>query len=184
MAKLVSKTYGEALFELAIEENTAAELMNEIVSLISVLDENKDFEKILTHPGIPKGEKLSIVENTFKGRMSNSLYGLLMLMVEKDRAANIREVFEYYLNEVKDYLKIGVVYVTTPTDLSGAQKAKIEEKILATSKYETLETHYILDETLIGGAVIRIGDRRIDSSIRTKLDGLKRQLLQLKFAQE
>lgn len=183
MAKLVSKTYGEALFELVIEENNAKEILDEIASLTGILDENPDFERILTHPGVTKAEKLSLIESTLKDRISGSLYGLLMLMVEKDRASFIREVFEYFTNEVKDYLKIGVCFVTTPLELSNEQKKSIEQRILATSKYETLEMHYQIDTALIGGAVMRIGDRRIDSSIRTKLEGLKRQLLQIKFAQ-
>ena len=59
MAKLVSKTYGEALFEVAMEsgEDKAAELQEEIKTLRTVLAENPEFDELMEHPGIPKQEK-------------------------------------------------------------------------------------------------------------------------------
>ena len=58
MAKLVSKTYGDALFELAVEENRTDSLLEEIQMVQAVLNENEDFEKILMHPEIPNTEKI------------------------------------------------------------------------------------------------------------------------------
>ena len=52
MAKLVSKTYGEALFELAVEENKLDALMEEVEAVIQVLDANEDFVKLMSHPKI------------------------------------------------------------------------------------------------------------------------------------
>ena len=60
MAKLVSKTYGEALYEVAMEsgEDKAIQLMEEINDLMKILEENPDFHKLMKHPGIAKQEKL------------------------------------------------------------------------------------------------------------------------------
>ena len=80
MAKLVSKTYGEALFELAVEENKAQSLMEEIKTVQTVLKENPDFDKLMKHPGVPKQEKLQVVREIFKGRVSNELAGFLEIV--------------------------------------------------------------------------------------------------------
>ena len=85
-------------------------------------------------------------------------------------------VFEYFSNLVKEEKKIGKADVTTAIVLTQAQKEKVEKKLLETTKYETFEMCYHVDETLIGGMVIRIGDRVVDSSIKTKLYDLSRQL--------
>ena len=61
-------------------------------------------------------------------------------------------------------------------ELKKIQKTAIEKKILATTEYESLEMNYQLDPSLIGGMVIRIGDRVVDGSIKTKLDKLSREL--------
>ena len=67
MAKLVSKTYGEALFELAVEEGKEEEFLQEIESLKEILDANPDFGKLMNHPKILKEEKLKVVEEVFQG---------------------------------------------------------------------------------------------------------------------
>ena len=73
MAKLVSKTYGEALFELAVEENKLDALMEEVEAVIQVLDDNEDFVKLMCHPKICVEEKCSVLETVFHGRVSLSL---------------------------------------------------------------------------------------------------------------
>ena len=57
----------------------------------------------------------------------------------------------------------------------------MEQKILETTAFVKLEPHYSVDRELIGGLVIRIGDRVVDSSIRTKLDQMTKQLLQIQL---
>ena len=61
MAKLVSKTYGEALFELAVEEGKEEEFLQEIESLKEILDANPDFGKLMNHPKILKSMPFSII---------------------------------------------------------------------------------------------------------------------------
>ena len=73
-------------------------------------------------------------------------------------------------------MKIGVVYVTTPTELSDVQKQKIEARLSETSSYETLEMNYNVDASLLGGIRIRIDDRVVDNTIQTKLDEMTRKL--------
>ena len=66
--------------------------------------------------------------------------------------------------------------ITTAMAMSDAQKEKVEKKLLETTKYESFEMCYHVDESLIGGMLIRIGDRVVDSSIKTKLYELSKEL--------
>ena len=79
MAKLVSKTYGEALFELAHEENRASEMLKEIQSVQEILKSNPEFCNMMLHPGIAKQEKLKIVDEVFKGRTSDEITGFIRI---------------------------------------------------------------------------------------------------------
>lgn len=90
-------------------------------------------------------------------------------------------IFQYFIDKVKEVSGIGVAYVTTPTELSDAQKESVKARLLATTSYQTMEMNYQTDASLIGGMVIRIGDRVVDSSIRTKLSDLTKQLLQIQL---
>ena len=67
-------------------------------------------------------------------------------------------------------------YVTSAMELSDAQKAAVEKRLLETTKYVKFEMHYDVDSELIGGMVIRIGDRVVDTSIKTKLYELSKSL--------
>ncbi len=86
MAKLVSKVYGEALFEVAVDHGYAIRLMNETAELQKILEDNPDFEKLMKHPVIPKQEKLSMGEKVFRARVSDDLAEFLKIVVTKDRS--------------------------------------------------------------------------------------------------
>ena len=85
--------------------------------------------------------------------------------------------FAYFTAKVKEYKKIGVALVTSPFELTAEQKTKIEKKLLDTTDYKKMEITYREDKTLIGGLVIRIGDRVIDTSIKSRLEELRLQLM-------
>ncbi len=176
MARVVSKTYGEALFELALEENKLDLIEEQIKLLSETITATPDLVKLLTHPKITKEEKKDVIEKSFKGRFDNDIVGLLEIMVEKERAGELPETIEIFEAQFREYKKIGVAYVTSATALSEKQKKQIEQKLIGSTKYESFITEYKVDKGLIGGMVIRIGDRVADSSIRTKLDNLEKNL--------
>ena len=183
MAKLVSKTYGEALFEVAMESGTdkAAQLMEEILGIRDILAKNPEFDGLMKHPAIPKQEKLQVVNNVFKGRISDELESFLEIIVSKERYSDLDAVFTYFIDRVKEQQRIGVAYVTTAVELTTKQKNAVETKLLETSGYRKMEMHYSVEPGIIGGMIVRINDRVVDSSIRTKLDGLTKQLLQIQL---
>lgn len=181
MAKLVTKTYADALFQLAVEDGKVDELYNEVIELINILNENSDLQKILSHPRVDKNEKLKTINDIFTGRVSNEICGFLNQIVVNNRYEEIDGILKHFIDEVKEYKKIGVAYVTTPTALTDALKAKIEQKLLDTTGYVKMEMNYEVDESLIGGVRIRIGDRVVDSSISTKIDELAKDLRKIRI---
>lgn len=185
MAKLVSTTYGDALFELALEENRLDELLEEVELVASLIRENEDLTKLMNHPKINKEEKIKIVENIFDERISKELVGLMRMLVEKGHYPEMDSVFVYFIGKVKEYKNIGTAYVTSAVELTDAQKSSVEKRLLETTKYEKFEIHYDVDSALIGGMVIRIGDRVVDSSVKSKLYDLTRELskIQLKVGE-
>lgn len=181
MAKLISKIYGEALFELAVEEDKVDDLLSEITIVQSILKDNADFGKLMNHPKILKEEKVKIMSEVLKGRVSDELTGFMNLVIIKDRYNEIHAILDYFLMEVKKLKGIGVAYVITPTELSEVKRSDVEERLLATTGYKKMEMHYQIDTALIGGMVIRIGDRVVDGSVSTKLSDLKKSLMQVQI---
>ena len=181
MAKLVSKTYGDALFELALENDTIDSLLEEVKAILTVVRENEDLSKLMSHPKIAKEEKVVIIENIFKNRVSMELTGLMRMIVDKGHYTEMESVLEYFVNRVKEYKNIGTAYVTSAVELTKAQKKAVEKRLLETTKYVKFEMNFETDAALIGGMVIRIGDRVVDSSIKTKLYDLTRELTKIQL---
>ena len=182
MAKLIEGSYGDALFELALEQNELDSVAEQVDVLAQSFAENPELLKLLTHPKISKEEKISVIENIFKGRFSDDIVGFLVIITEKDRGAEIENILRYFQAKVREYKKIGVARVISAIELSKEQKAQVEKKLLQQTSYESFEVDYSVDASLIGGMVIRIGDRVVDSSIRTKLDSMTKSLRKASLA--
>lgn len=75
MAKLVSKTYAQALFELAVEEGKTTDFLEEAVALLEVLRSNAEFGQFMNHPKIQKEDKLEVVKNVFREKLSREMLG-------------------------------------------------------------------------------------------------------------
>ncbi len=185
MAKLVSKTYGDALFELAVESGQMDEMLEEARLIKQILQENNELSKLMNHPKIVKEDKIQILEQVFKGKVRDEITGLMRMLVSKDHYGEMESVFAYFIDQVKEYKNIGTAYVTAPMPLSDSQKEQVKKRLLETTKYVEFEMFYDVDESLIGGMVIRIGDRVIDSSVKSKLMTLTRELskIQLKVGE-
>lgn len=182
MAKLVSSTYSQALFETGIEDGTLDNLYEEAGVVLRVLSENPDFSRLMNHPKIMREEKEQIVESVFRGRLSDEFTGFLKIIVTNRRYGEIDAIIADFVRKVKEYKKIGVAYVVTPLELSEDQKKAVKQKLLDTTGYVSMEMNYDIDESLIGGMVIRIGDRVVDSSIKSKLAELKKELSSIQLS--
>lgn len=176
MAKLVSSTYGDALFELALEQNSVDTLFEEANFIRNVFLESEDVLRLFNHPKIRKDEKNAFIENVFKGRVSEDIIGFLHIIVNKDRYSDILPIFEYFIHRVKEHKGIGTALVTSAIELTDAQKDAVVKKLLATTRYTSFEMEYTVDPSILGGLIIRIQDRVVDSSLKTQLEKLTKQL--------
>ena len=182
MAKLIETTYGDALFELAVQESKIDALYDEAFAVIKAFNDNPELGKLLGSPKVEKEEKVSVIENIFSQFVSKEMTGLLVIMVSKDRQGGIVDTIEYFLDRVLEYKKIGVAYVCTAKPLTDSQKEKVVAKLLETTEYEDFKMNYSVDESLIGGMVIRIKDRVVDSSIKHKIEELAKDLKKVQLA--
>ncbi len=182
MAKLISGTYGEALFELALEEHREDQFLEEAQGLLLVLQQNPELNQMMNHPKIVREEKLSTLKSIFEGKISGEMLGFLTVIVEKDRYGSMEAILSYFIDKMKEYKGIGIAYVQTAVALTQEQKKQVEAKLLETTKYRQMEMHYEVCDALIGGMIIRIGDRVVDSSIRSRLSDMERSLMKIQLA--
>ena len=145
MAKLVSTTYGDALFELALEEGKLQEMRAEVEALRQVFVENDEIGTILSHPEMDKNSKITFMENIFKGKCSDNMMGFLVLTVEKGRHADIIPILDYFIKKAKEEEGIGTASVTSAVELTEKGREVIEARLLELTNYKSFETTYIVD---------------------------------------
>ncbi len=181
MAKLVSKTYSDALFGIAVEQDLVDALMEEVEQVLQIWKDNPEMKQLLTHPKIPKEERRDIVKEVFHDRVSEIMEGFLVTLVDKDRIRELEDVGSFFMGTVKEYKNIGVATVTTAVEMTDEQKRQVVDRLLSLTKYVEFETDYRVDGSLIGGMVIRIGDRVVDGSVRHKLDAMAKDLTKIQL---
>ena len=86
MAKQIDSTYGDALYELAVEEQKTDSVLEEMTGLLQVFRENEELLQVLTHPEVQKEQKLELIRNVFQGRVSDDVMGMLLIVVQNDRS--------------------------------------------------------------------------------------------------
>lgn len=151
MAKLVSKVYGDALFETAMEKELVDILYEETSALLPILQANPELFSVLGNPQIVKEEKVALLHQVFSGKIAEELMGFLSIIVEKDRQNEMISILEYFIQRVKKFKKIGAAYVTSAVELGAEQKAALEKRLLETTGYVQFEMHYDVDTSLLGG---------------------------------
>ena len=181
MAKLVVKRYATALFDLAASEGAMAKYEEEVKVIVKALHDEPDFMAVLQDHKVTREDKISIVENIFTGKVSAPIVGLLELLVNKGRQAEILNVLEAFLDMVKAESGIIKAVVTSAIPLKEAQLEALREKLEASTKSK-IELETIVDSSIIAGLVVRVGDKVVDASYKGEMQTLKKQLSKLKLA--
>ena len=177
MAREVESVYGNALFEAAKDEGRLNELFGESESLQEIICGNPELSRVLTHPDIKSDEKLALIDNIFAGRADGLFVETMKLAIDKGHSGHIAGILRFFSDRVMEELKIGRAEVSSAVPLSDIQREKVENKLLETTGFSKLNVNYKVDKTLIGGLVIKIGDRVVDSSVKTSLESLRKSLI-------
>ena len=168
--------YSRAMFLLAQEEGKLVEYGQELQSLADGLESAPELKAFLESPMIPRQAKQEAAEKIFAGELSPMVMNFLRLLLDKQRISIFREIVRQYENFANEAQGILVADVTTARDLSDSLGERLMAKLgEVTGKKIKLRKH--LDEKLLGGAVVRMGDRLLDGSLRSRMKALEAQLL-------
>lgn len=175
MVELVTKSYSEILFDLAKEENLLEAMGDEINAIAGIFSQNADYMNFLTSPQIDKEEKIKTVDAVFGEKVSKLSSNFLKVLISNGRISYIESISRYFKTLMRDYLGIAYVEAITATPMSDEQKNSLIEK-LENKLNKKIELNNIVNESIIGGMKILVGEKSIDASIKTRLSELQLQL--------
>lgn len=173
---IVSRRYSSALFDTAKEEGKIEIVLEQLNLLEKLLNENQKICNILEHPNVSSIEKQQMIDGIFSDILDSSIISLLKLLVEKERVDHIKGIIENYKEFYMNYCNMVKAYVTSVNELDGMQKKNLSLK-LSKLIQKTVAIEYKIDESLLGGLLIMVEDKIIDTTVKGKLDSLKSELL-------
>jgi len=179
----VARRYGQALLDLASEKNMLDQLEKELTHVLDVIEENQELKKVLEHQLIEAKIKQEIFRKIYSETISPIAMNFLLLVLQKKREIALRQIVGQFLNLANEARGIAKAQVRAATQISSEQLEKLRESLEKTiGKKIILEV--IVDEKIIGGLVVKIGDKIIDGSTSTKLKMLEKHLRNASFEQE
>ena len=172
----VAKRYGAALFELALSKQSLVEVGQDLQEIVKAISSNEELLAVLTAPKIPTSRKKEIVAQIFAGANVDVLNTVLLLL-DKKRIKEIAGVEAAYKKLAADAQGYAEATVYSTRQLTAAEEAEISSafgKLVGKSK---LNITNVIDASLIGGVRVQIGNYTFDSTIASKLEGLKKVLV-------
>ncbi|SCZ80590.1 ATP synthase F1 subunit delta [Acidaminobacter hydrogenoformans] len=175
MAQLVAKAYAEALMEAAVELGQLEEIRRDLGFVADTLAENPDFNELFLAPSMTEQDKKSAMEEVFAKNVSKDVMSFIKVLIDKGRESELKEIrkrFEVMADESQGLVK---GRARTSIEMTEQQLKALEEK-LSKQAGKKVSLVNIVDESIIAGVVIEIGDRMIDGSVRKKLAQIKEEL--------
>ncbi len=166
--------YGQGLFELVKEEETIDDILTELKEVLDVIDQNQDLFNLLYHPRFGKKQKKEILTKIFKAEISKHLLNFLHLLIDKNRIEHLAEIYQElkHLIEVERGEASLTVEVESPIELDDSRSDKLKAKLEKMLDKE-VELAVNIKPQLLGGLVLKIGDKVIDGSLEKQLKSLK-----------
>lgn len=168
----VAYRYAKSLIELAEEKGITDTIQKDMQLFDQVCTENHAFELALKSPVVKHLKKLSILKEVFKDKINPMTLSIFTIITNKNRESILPSLATEYLRQY-DILKNNLTAeVTTVSDLNDTQRKEFIDLVAkATGKNVNLKEK--LNTDLIGGYILRVGDKQIDTSVKRKLNDLK-----------
>lgn len=180
MAELVGKRYAQALFEVAVELDKLEEYKDEINTVANIFESEPKLKMIFEHPKLSKNEKKDIVNSIFKGKVSQEIVNLMYIVVDKGRERYINTISKEYTSLSNEKQGIIEAKAITAVAMEEEELSKLEENLSKKFSKKVILTN-IVDESVIGGVLVRVEDKVIDSSIKGKLEMIEKSLKDIRI---
>lgn len=168
--------YAQALFDLASNNQLVEQIETELEGINNLLVENKDLERLLLHPGVPRQEKKRLLNLALTPACSPLLKKFLYFVIDKRRDRILRLLLDSYRSVIRKAKGIVIANVQSAIKLGDDRIDRLKTALerLIGKKVEIKTT---INQKILGGLIIRIEDRLIDGSVWNQLLNLKKKML-------
>ena len=170
-------TYAQALFEASREREEIEETLENLKEFVDVLHESDELKEFFYGTHIPEGQKRRALD-ALTEEMTTSTRNFLKILVDNGRTELLEDLVPRYEALVEEYQGKVDVELTTAVELSEEMMDRFKSRLgeILDGREVMLETY--VDPNLVGGAVVRVGEKQVDGSVRGQLQGLRQKMLE------
>lgn len=169
------EAYAKGLFEIILEEGALGDVEDELFRFSRTLETSDDLRKALTDRVVPASKRQEIVEELLGGKAHRLTVAFVSFVVLAERAHELPKIVDHLVQMAASARAHEIAEVRSAVALSDEQRARLEAA-LSEATGKQIEVKVVIDQSVLGGLVARIGDTVIDGSVRHRLDQLKGRL--------
>lgn len=173
---LITVRYAKALFSLAKEKGILDSLKNDIEKIALICNQSTEFILLLESPIIKTSKKIDLINQIFKGNIQELTHDFLVLIITNKRESHIPGICRYFLVLSRKDIGIKTVMITTAEEFSPDFIKKISS-IIEKGLNSKIELEQKTDSSIIGGIILRVEDKQLDSSVAKQLKEIKNTLI-------
>jgi F-type H+-transporting ATPase subunit delta len=175
MSDVIAKRYAHALYEVAQERNTVDAVEEQLLLIQHTVKESKDLDAMLHSPRIKTEDKKAVLEQIFKAEVNPEVINVLKLIVDRKRETIVSLLAEEFTVIANEARGIADMFVTTAIPLTQEEEVKLADTFGKVVN-KKLRVHSKIDPKIIGGVLVRIGNRVYDGTLAGKLNRFHQEL--------
>jgi F-type H+-transporting ATPase subunit delta len=172
---IVASRYAKSLLDLSVEKGQLEAVYTDMIQVKSICDDSKEFITFLNSPIIKADKKVNTLKAIFDGKLNVITSGFLTIVSQKRREAIIPQMATSFIEQYKLQKNILTAVVTSAKGLDATTKKQALDLIKSQMNGE-IELVEKIDSNVIGGFILKIGDKQLDKSVARQLSNLKKQL--------
>ena len=172
----VASRYAKAFIELAIEQGLLEQACNDMKYILQVCKIEHELVVFLKSPVVKTDKKLAVLKELFSGKLNKLTETYIQLITSKKREVYLVEIAQEFLEQYKTKKNILTAVVTSASGLDDTARKALINLVKGNGTNEVVLQEKV-DKDIIGGFIIRVGDRQVDASISRKLSLLQREFM-------
>ena len=172
----LAKKYAVAMYEVAQDEDKLIKYGEQLEEIRKLFADEPMLKAYMSNPQVQPKAKKELLNKVFGSDVEKSIHNFIFLLIDKRRIALIEEIVGEYQALSNEFRNIVVAHVTTASAIDKQQQDALTAKLEAvTGKHIQLKLH--VDKDIIGGVIVKMGDKLIDGSVTSQIKSLGKQLM-------
>ena len=175
--KSASLQYANALADVALAQGAADAALAQLGAFAAAFDSSSELQNFLTSPAVPREGKHGVIEKiASRVGAGKIIRNFLFVVSDHQRTHILPEILASFQDVIRQRQGVAEAEISSAVELSAAQKKKFAQTLERLTG-KKIEAKYSLDPSLLGGAVVRVGDTIYDGSVRNSLNEMRARLV-------